>query len=246
MSEQTLDYRGMRGKDPRGEWQWIRDWLRVEEPAPAKEPAQREESDGAADQGVRTEAGAAEGSHGAKTGLPEHRDGAARGLVAEGAGKPTRDRVGLDQATTLLFDGVQSGLQSGGGYAASAELLVHHKTGDAPEFLRRFWRELSVSATFVDARELVAGAVLAPADRFAIRVDEDAMSAANSDQRFLLAPVSDAALSPGRKMPGFRHGAGTMKMHAGAKIPAISPGKELYKVGPGFGSEFFRGVGGCN
>src|SRR5215472_11447584 len=35
MSEQTLDYRGMRGKDPRGEWQWIGDWLRVEGTASA-------------------------------------------------------------------------------------------------------------------------------------------------------------------------------------------------------------------
>jgi hypothetical protein len=60
-----------------------------------------------------------------------------------------------------------------------------------------------------------------------------------------LPPVSDAAFSPGIKMLGFRQGAGTMKMHAGAKVPAISPGKELDEVGPGFGGELFRGVGGC-
>lgn len=78
------------------------------------------------------------------------------GLVAEGAGFPAGDGIGLDKAAALSPYRFESGFGRGASYAPLAILLENNKTRDAPQFgCAEFGGVRAMVVAGVDARWLL-------------------------------------------------------------------------------------------
>ena len=132
----------------------------------------------------------------------EHGPSAVCGLVAEGAGFPAGDRIGLDKAAALFSYGVESGFQRGARYAVLAMVLKNSKAGDSPQPLGAGFRSMAaILVIVVDSRELLPGAILAPAYRLApFGVDQDTVRASAVEESALFPPVPHSSLGPGTKL----------------------------------------------
>ncbi|HLV93547.1 MAG TPA: hypothetical protein VKS44_00025 [Candidatus Acidoferrales bacterium] len=182
---------------------------------------------------MSSEAGAAEWGDDLEAGLLEHRTGAVRGFVTEGASLPVSNRISFHEASSLAFDGFQSGVECGARNAVFAMLFENSEAGDSPNFFGAgIGREILIFATVVDAWKLFPGPVLAPADRFSTRVDENSVGAHLVDELSLLPAIPHASFTPGRQPLALRQRARALKMHALTKIPAVPLREERFKIVP--------------
>ena len=165
----------------------------------------------------------------------KHRRRAMRGLISKRASQPPADRITLNNTATLLLNRFERGLQRGASDSTVAVLLEHCKTCDSPQLLPAdFTRERGVFARIVDARKLFARAVLTPADRLAVGVDEDSVRAAFIDESLLLPLVPRAPLGAGSQPFTLGQAARPVKMHAHAEVEAVPLREKLHKIRPGF------------
>ena len=190
-------------------------------------------SDSSAHQHVGAETRAAKGGNDLESLLLEHRCGAVRRFISEGVRFPARDGIGFDETPTLLFYGFESGFQGSAGYAACAVLLKHSEASDPPKFCGGFRSEASIFAAVVDAGKLLPGAVLAPADRLSLRVNEDAMGKTAVDEFLLFAAVPYPSLCSGAQPLALGQAARAVKVHAPTKVPAVLLGEKPDKIRPG-------------
>ena len=177
-----------------------------------------------------------------ESGFHEHGLGAVGGLVAKGARQPSRDGIGFHKAAASAAYGFQCGAQPERGDPSLAIPPENGKAGDAPEPFPVLGGEVSVRAPVVDARQLFAGPVLAPAHRLSVCVDEDAMCRALLDKGALLPPIAPAALGSRREPLVFGQAVRPVKMHALAEIPAAPLREQAHKIRPGLSRKFFRRV----
>jgi hypothetical protein len=191
---------------------------------------------------VRTELSAAERSDDLKPLLLKHRRSSVRGLIPESVGFPLSDRVRFEQSTPLALYGLESGFQRSACYAAFAVVLQNDKAGNSPKFLRIFKAKASVLATVADARKLFTRAVLAPAYRFSLRVDEDSVGAPLLHQVALFPPVPFPALCSRAQPFVLGQPVRAVKMHAPAMIPAVVLREESLKIGPSLLGQLLRRV----
>jgi hypothetical protein len=181
---------------------------------------------------VGAETSAAERRHDFESLLREHGRSAVRRFISEGVGLAARDWVGLNKAAAFLFDCLQRGVQCSSSNTASAMALQNNEAGNPPDFGFGFGSQLAIPAAARDAREFFGATILAPTDRLAVFVDQDAVGATGIDEGFFLPAIPCAPFHAGMEMLRPGQSARTMKVHAPAVVPAVSLGKQRYEIRP--------------
>src|SRR3954447_7363788 len=156
--------------------------------------------------------------------LLEHRDG--RVEEKRGGDLAVLDAFGeaLHEAAAEAADQLQGPSESGGCHPSPAVRPVYEEARDPP--VRGVEQALEVHALVLDARELLRGSELAPADTGGVVVDERRVRATLAHAALLLGAVL-------RRRLGATDALG-MEAHAPAAAPhAVVPLDELRKVRPG-------------
>src|SRR6516225_8396847 len=101
--------------------------------------------------------------------------------------------------------------------------LVYDEAGNSPEFLCAVIEaQRSIVLVAFDPWQLFFRPVLAPAQRLALAVNQDAVRASLFDQRFLLSLVPRASFRACPPPLALGQSVRALEMYAPAKVPAIS------------------------
>src|SRR2546425_10915055 len=154
-----------------------------------------------------------EGGHDLESLLLKHRDGSEVFPV----GSPANDRIGFNDAPSLVSYGLHRGFQRGARYPPLAMLSVNGKASYSPQSLcAAFTGRPSVDAVVVETGKLLTRAVLAPSHRFIFRVDQDPVRRSTFDEFSPSLAVSRGSLYPGEQLL-VHGGASSMVIRAPAR-----------------------------